>query len=91
MFQENLSLGHFQAKQWILIFILGIVHTGAAYFLYFTSIKELKGQSVAIISYIDPISAVFFSIVFLGESIILSQAFGGILILGSTFFSEKSS
>ena len=87
--QGSFSLGYITIKQWILVFILGVVHTGIAYFLYFTSIKELKGQSVAIISYIDPISAVFFSIIFLGEAVSLTQIVGGVLILGSTYFSEK--
>jgi RarD protein len=87
--QGNINLGSISASQWILILILGIIHTGIAYYLYFTSIRELEGQAVAIISYIDPISAVFFSVIFLSEAVTMRQLIGGILILGSTFFSEK--
>lgn len=73
----------------IFILILGIVHTGIAYFLYFTSIKELKGQTIAVLSYIDPISAVIIAAIFLGESMSFIQIMGGALILGSTFLSER--
>ncbi|HEY2422319.1 MAG TPA: EamA family transporter, partial [Neobacillus sp.] len=73
----------------IFILILGIIHTGIAYFLYFTSFKELKGQTIAVLSYIDPISAVAFAAIFLGEGMSLIQIIGGMLILGSTFLSER--
>lgn len=72
----------------VFIFIVGILHTGIAYLLYFTSIKKLDGQSIAILSYIDPISAVFISAIFLGETMTLIQIIGGLLILGSTFLGE---
>ena len=73
----------------IFIVILGIIHTGVAYFIYFTSIKELKGQTIAVLSYIDPISAVIIAALFLGESMSFIQMIGGVLILGSTFLSER--
>lgn len=76
-------------KSWILIFILGILHTGIAYYLYFSAIKDLKGQSIALLSYIDPISALVFSAIFLGEGMTFLQIMGGVLILGSTLLSEK--
>lgn len=73
----------------IFILMLGIVHTGIAYFLYFSSLKDLKGQTIAVLSYIDPISAVIIAAIFLAESMSLIQMVGGIFILGSTFLSEK--
>lgn len=74
---------------YISLIILGVVHTGFAYFLYFSSLKELKGQTIAVLSYIDPISAVIISSLFLGEKMTFLQIVGGILILGSTFISEN--
>ena len=76
-------------KSWINIFLLGIVHTGLAYLLYFGSVKELSAQSIAILSYIDPISAVTMAIIFLKEDLTLVKIIGGILILGSTYFAEN--
>jgi drug/metabolite transporter (DMT)-like permease len=89
LWQGNLNLAGLNSTSLIFILILGIVHTGFAYFLYFTSIQELKGQTIAVLSYIDPISAVIIAAIFLSESMTLVQMIGGVLILGSTFLSEK--
>lgn len=78
-------------KTWIMILILGVVHTGIAYLLYFTSIKDVKSQSIAILSYLDPIVAILTSFLFLGESMGMSQILGGILILSTAYISEKNS
>lgn len=83
----NVSVLDFESIMFILI--LGIFHTGIAYLLYFSAIKELKGQKIAILSYIDPISAVIFAAIFLAEGMTLLQMIGGILILGSTMLSER--
>nr|WP_243450322.1 EamA family transporter [Desulfosporosinus sp. Sb-LF] len=60
-----------------------------AFFLYFSSVKELKGQTIAVLSYIDPISAVIVAAILLEERLSLMQMIGGILILGFTFLSEN--
>ncbi len=88
LIKDQLDFSGMNSKAIIFILILGIIHTGVAYYLYFTSIKELKGQTIAVLSYIDPISAVIIAAVFLGESMSFVQMIGGVLILGSTFFSE---
>lgn len=87
--KDHLTVSVLNLNSIILILIIGIVHTGIAYFLYFTSIQELKGQTIAVLSYIDPISAVIIAAIFLGESMSFIQMLGGILILGSTFLSER--
>jgi drug/metabolite transporter (DMT)-like permease len=87
--KEGMDFSGLNSQSIILIIILGIIHTGLAYLLYFSSIKELNGQTIAILSYIDPISAVIFAALFLGEGMGILQIIGGILILGSTFLSEK--
>ncbi|MGZ4160834.1 MAG: DMT family transporter [Neobacillus sp.] len=89
LLKDHLNFSSVNAHSIILILILGIIHTGIAYFLYFTSFKELKGQTIAVLSYIDPISAVVFAALFLGESMNFLQIIGGLLILGSTFLSER--
>ena len=71
-----------------LLLIVGIVHTGFAYTLYFGSIKELPAQTSALFSYIDPVSAIILSAVFLGESLTVSSMIGAVLVLGSTLLSE---
>ena len=72
----------------VLLCIVGIVHTGIAYVLYFGSIKELPAQTVAIFSYIDPILAILLSALLLKENMDMLSILGAIMILGSTFVSE---
>lgn len=76
-------------KSLLLLLVVGVIHTGIAMYLYFSSIKDLPGQSIAILSYIDPIFALIFSWIILGEIMNFSQIIGGILILSSAYFSEK--
>jgi len=73
---------------WGSVFIVGILNTGIAYYLYFTSLKDVPGQTAAIFSYIDPMVAVFLSACILHEAIMLPQLCGMVLILGSTCCNE---
>lgn len=88
IFTEKISLVGVSSQSIILLLVLGVVHTGIAYLLYFTVIQKIESQTVAIYSYVDPISAIFMSAIILNESMSLLQIIGGILILGSTFISE---
>ena len=75
-------------RTWALLLLVGIVHTGFAYVLYFGSMDGLKAQTVAIFSYIDPVSALFFSAVLLREPLTLRCLIGAALILGAAVLSE---
>ena len=82
---------HFEVldtKGWVSLFIVGLVHTGITYCLYFSALKELNGQEVAILSYLDPLVAVIISVAVLGEKMTFLQLIGGILILGCTLWNE---
>ena len=72
----------------VLLVIVGIVHTGIAYVLYFGSLDGLKAQSAAIFSYIDPVSALLFSALFLREPLNAAGIIGAVLIIGSAIISE---
>lgn len=72
----------------IMILVVGIVHTGAAYALYFGSMTSLKAQTVAIFSYIDPVVAVILSALFLKEAMTVSGVIGAVLILGAALWGE---
>ena len=78
----------FSAQTVILLLIVGIVHTGIAYVLYFRSMDGLKAQSIAIFSYIDPVAAMLVSAVFLNEPLSIYHIIGAILIIGSAVISE---
>lgn len=71
-----------------LLAVVCIVHTGIAYALYFGCMKSLKGQTVAIMSYIDPVVAILMSALVLREGFTVTGVFGAVLILGATLASE---
>ena len=89
--RSSIKLNQIDIKTWLLILIIGIVHTGIAYVLYFSSIQDVKSQSIAILSYIDPIVAIIVSFIFLGESMGAMQIIGGLLILSTAYINERSS
>lgn len=82
---ENVN---FELNSFILILIVGIIHTGVAYTLYFASITKISAKSIALFSFIDPMLAVVLSFVFLKESMSLLSFLGAILILLATFINE---
>ncbi|MCY8716204.1 EamA family transporter [Bacillus spizizenii] len=73
------------------IIILGIVNTGIGFWLFFSGMQKLKGQSIAILSYVDPFVAILISAMILQEQMTIVQMLGGTLLLGSTFVSESKS
>ena len=87
----GMGLDQMNAVSWAALLTVGFVHTGITYCLYFSSLKELPGQKAAILSYIDPLVAVFVSICFLGEKITPPQLLGGAMILGFTLLNELPS
>ena len=90
MLTSGVTLGGMDSVGWINLLIVGLIHTGVTYCMYFSSLKELPGQKVAILSYIDPLVAVLISVTILGETMTLWQIIGGILILGFTLWNEIS-
>ncbi|MFS0664961.1 DMT family transporter [Bacillus mojavensis] len=73
------------------IIILGIVNTGIGFWLFFSGMQKLKGQSIAMLSYVDPFVAILISAIILREQMTIVQMLGGALLLGSTFVSENKS
>ncbi len=88
MLTGGVRLQRLDGTGWIFLLIVGLLHTGVAYCMYFSSLKSISGQSTAILSYIDPLVAVLVSFFVLGESMTLVQLLGGALILGFTLYNE---
>lgn len=70
------------------VLILGLINTGIGCYFYFSSIGKLPVQTVAVCGYLEPLSAVVFSMLFLREAMSLPEIFGAVLILGGAMFSE---
>ena len=78
----------FDKKSVIMLAIVSIVHTGIAYTAYFGSMKNLQSQTIAIMSYIDPIVAIALSAVVLKEKMSVLSIVGAAMILSATLLSE---
>ena len=88
MVTENFGALSPDTNSLLLLAVVGVIHTGFTYAMYFSSIQSLKAQTVAIFSYIDPIVAIILSAVLLNESMDIYSMIGAVLVLGSTFVSE---
>ena len=85
---SGINIISLDGTSFIFLLIVGLVHTGITYCMYFSSLKELPGQKSAILSYVDPLIAVLVSVTILQETMTIWQIIGGILILGFTIFNE---
>ena len=79
---------HMEAGDWIPVLILGMINTGIGCYLYFSSIGNLPVQTVSICGYVEPLSAVVFSMIFLHERMTAHQVIGAFLIFAGAAFSE---
>ena len=70
------------------VLIIGFVNTGLAYYMYFSALQKLPAQTSALISYIDPLTALIVSAAFLGEKLGAVQLLGAVLILGGACLGE---
>lgn len=87
---EGINLFRVTGFSIVCIIILGVVHTGVGFYLFFFGMKKIKGQSIAALSYIDPVTSLFVSFLIFGEKMTMFQVVGAVLLLGSTFISEIS-
>lgn len=76
------------AEDWIWIFILGVVNTGIGCYLYFSPLSKLPVQTVAICGYLEPLSAVIFAAIILGERMNIIQIIGAACIIGGAMIGE---
>ena len=71
-----------------MLLLVGVVHTGVTYLLYFGALDYISGQTAAIMSYVDPVVAVLASVLVLREPMAMSEGIGAVLILGAALISE---
>ena len=88
MLTGGIHLGGLNRTGWILLLIVGLLHTGVAYCMYFSSLQHVPGQEAAVLSYIDPLLAVVLSVLVLHEPMNGWQLLGGAMILGFTLLNE---
>jgi drug/metabolite transporter (DMT)-like permease len=90
LFVQGAGALHLAGGDVLFVIILGIVHTGIGFYLFFSALKDLKGQNIASLSYVEPVTSVFMSVFILHESMTIVQFAGAGLLLGAIFISEKT-
>ncbi len=68
--------------------LLGVLHTGLAYTLFFSLSTQMQSVELVAYSYLEPLFGILFSVLVIGEQLTMLQIVGGILILGSTYIGE---
>lgn len=87
LFKQGLVI-RLETADIIPMLILGLLNTGIGCYFYFSSIGNLPVQTVAVCGYIEPLSAVIFSVLFLKEVLLPLQILGAVLIIGGAILSE---
>ena len=82
------AIGSVDAKGAVCIAVLGVIHTGFAYLMYFSAVPRVSGQQASIFGYIDPVTAVMVSAFLLKEQVSFLQFAGGATVLLFTFINE---
>ncbi|MBP3646236.1 MAG: EamA family transporter [Clostridia bacterium] len=72
----------------LMLLTVAVLHTGAAYAMYFSSLQSLKAQTVALFSYLDPVVALLLSVFVLREPMSPAAVIGAVLVLGAMLASE---
>mgnify|MGYP000953340460 CR=1 FL=1 len=68
--------------------LLGVLHTGVAYTMFFSVYAHLESVEIVSYSFLEPLFGILLSVIFIGETLTFIQIIGGILILGSTYLGE---
>ena len=85
---NSLEFSQMNTLGWVMLLVVGIIHTGFAYALYFGAIRDVNAQTAAILSYLDPVLSILLSALILRERLDIFSVIGAVLILGSALYSE---
>lgn len=88
LFTEDLTLLQVDMRSIVYTLILGVVHTGLAYAMWFNAIQHLPAPTISLLSYVDPVSSVFVSAVLLSEPLSPITAIGCVIVIASMVYSE---
>ncbi len=66
--------------------MLGVVHTAVAGFIFLGGLRRVRTDHAAILTYVEPVSAVAFAAMFLAEPLTWTTVAGGALVVGGGLF-----
>ena len=89
IFTDNFNLNSLTGMTVILMLLLGILHGGIGFYMFFTGMKGLEAQSIAVLSYVDPLTSLLISALIIGDKMNLLQIIGTVLLLGSIWIGDS--
>lgn len=82
------QIGALSIHNWVLLLALGFIFTGIAHTLFIQSLKGIKAKTASLIANLEPVYAIFLSILLLNESLNFKICIGAVLILGVSALSS---
>jgi drug/metabolite transporter (DMT)-like permease len=65
---------------------LGVIHTAASGFVFLSGLRRVRADHAAILMYVEPMSAVLFAALLLGEPLTVRTLVGGALVIAGGLF-----
>lgn len=84
------NFSQLSVENWSYILLTGFVHTGFVFYLFFSSVRSLKAETIAILVFLDPAVAILMDVVLIGYYPDIYQTIGIILtFLGMGYAFKK--
>ncbi|WP_459500620.1 DMT family transporter [Bacillus sp. C1] len=80
---------HLTIENWFYILVTGFIHTGFVFYLFFSSLRELKAQTIAILVFVDPVIAILLDVTILNYRPDVYQLLGIFLVFVGISYSPK--
>jgi drug/metabolite transporter (DMT)-like permease len=75
-------------QAWLSLIMLGVACTGVAYILYFRLINRAGPAKALTVTFLIPVFALIYGVVFLNETVTLSMVFLGMVVVIGTAMSS---
>lgn len=75
-------------QAWFGVFMLGVACTGVAYILYFRLVNRAGPAKALTVTFLIPVFALVYGVIFLGETVTLIMVLLGILVILGTALSS---
>ena len=76
------------AKAWLSLMVLGVACTGIAYILYFRLVNRAGPAKALTVTFLIPVFALIYGVIFLNETVTLSMVFLGVVVVFGTALSS---
>ncbi|WP_338752693.1 DMT family transporter [Bacillus sp. FJAT-52991] len=80
---------HLTFENWMYIVITGFIHTGLVFYLFFSSLRELKAQTIAVLVFVDPIVAILLDVTMMNYHPDVYQLLGILLVFIGISYNPK--